>query len=252
MTIDGLYTKLNYLSGKDKRGKTFKITEFNTLLPTIQDSLFSKELDDLVKGDVMKIPESRLSITPLRPFKATDGKTVDDGSYQLPTDYVRWISVSAGYREVEIKTENDFNKIRTSVFRRPVVMPIGYFTATDIMIVPTNIGSTELQYFRKPLVPYYDYCQDTATMNEVFMPVGSVIHLDDAQVPCLYDSAGVLMKQTVEKAGVAYPYTSKTVELEWEAIYHDNFVLAMLALVGINIDKNELTLYSEAKLKDDA
>ena len=250
MPLNALLDKLNYLGGKDKRGKTFKIIEFNSLLPTVQDTLFNKELDDLTKGDVIKIPESRLSSTPLRPFKMTENKTVDDGSYQLPTDYVRWISVSAGFREVNIVTENDFNRIRTSVFRRTYTMPIGYFIATDIQIVPTNIGPVQLQYFRKPTVPFYDYCQDSATLNEIFMPVGSVLKNNDANVTCLFDSSNNVLQTAVEKTGVTLPYTSLTVELEWEPIYQDNFLLAMLALVGINIDKAELVQYAEVKIKE--
>lgn len=250
MTLSALLDKVNFYAGKDKRGKTFKITEFNSLLPTVQDTLYSKELDDLTKGDIMKIPESRLSSTPLRPFKATDNKTVSDGDYQLPEDYVRWISVSAGYREVNIVTENDFNRIRTSVFRRTYTMPIGYFIATDIQVVPANIGQVQLQYFRKPAVPFYDYCQDSATLNEVFMPAGSVLKKNDAMVTCLYDSSNNVLQTAVEKTGVTLPYTSLTVELEWEAIYLDNFLLAMLALVGINIDKAELVQYAEVKIKE--
>lgn len=247
MTLNTLLTKLNYFSGKDKRGKTFKITEFNTLLPTVQDMLFAQELDKLLSGDVQNIPESRLSITPLRVFKASETFTVDDGFFPLPGDYVRYISVLNNYKEVNILPEKDVNSRRTSVMRNPSVRSFCYLTGTDIVLFPTNIGLTELQYFRTPTVPYFDYCQDVSTLNEIFMPVGSYVAEDEPGIQGLYDSTGSLIQMSVIHSSGIYPHTSTTIELEWEAIYHDHFVMAMLSLVGINIQMNELTQYAEAK-----
>ena len=246
MTLDTLLSKLNYYSGKDKRGKTFKISEFNMLLPTVQDTIYGTELDKLVVLDVKDIPADRLSISPLRPFKKQANETVDDGYFPLPADYVRYISISRGFRNMDVLTENEFNTRRTSVMRRPLIRPFCYITGTDIMTCPTNVGDTELQYLRKPLVPYFDYCQDGETMNEIFMPVGSYIALEDTLYN-LYDPAGLVIASDVTKDLVTFPYTSKTVELEWEPVDHDMFVMAMLALVGINIQMNELTQYAEAK-----
>ena len=247
MTLNSLLNKLNYFSGKDKRGKTFKITEFNDLLPTVQDMLVNEELNKLLVEDIKNIPAARVSISPLRVFKKSEVKTVDDGSFQLPDDYVRYINVQKGLRNIDVVTEDTFNSKRSSVFRRPTVRPFCYISATDLMICPTNIGSTELQYFRKATVPYFDYCQDAVTLNEIFMPVGSVVRVgDDGQIS-LFDSAGTLIKQEVTHASAQYPHVSQTVELEWEPIYHDKFVLSMLALVGINIQMSELTQYAEGK-----
>lgn len=268
MTLGVLLDKINYYSAKDKRGKTFKITEFNTLLPTVQDALYAEELGKLLVGDVQNIPESRLSISPLRVFKYQQSYTVDDGNAAIPTDYVRYISVSNDYHEVTVVTESEYNKRRTSVYRRPIIRPFCYFTATDIVPCPTNLGQLTLQYLRKPTTPYYDYCQDADTLNEIFMPVGSFIAYDTGTSQyILYDpSTATTLNDNVTKDGVVYVapsapvsggggtlsdalYTSLTVELQWEDIYHDQFVLAMLALVGINIDKAELTQYAEAKQK---
>lgn len=248
MTLDALLTKLNYYSGKDKRGKTFKITEFNALLPTVQDALYAAELRALVAGDIQNIPLSRLSITPLRVFHdATTPVSVEDGVLSLPSDYRRFISVSSAYREVEVVTQRTFNDRRTSVLRRPAERPFCYFTGADIVLCPSVLSSVELQYFRTPTTPYYDYCQDASTMNEVYMPVGSVVRADEPGVYGLYDSSNNLIRMSVTHSSGVYPHTSTTVELEWEDIYHDRFVLAMLAMVGINIQMNDLTQYAEAK-----
>ena len=248
MTLDSLFAKLNYYSGKDKRGKTFKITEFNALLPTVQDALYNSELNIVTAGNVTRIPESRLSITPLRVFqKSTSPSSIEDGVLSLPADYRRYISVSGNYKEIEVVAQNTFNDRRTSVFRRPEERPFCYIAATDIVFCPNALSSVELQYFRTPTTPYYDYCQDASTLNEIYMPVGSVVKADEPGVYGLYDSSNNLIRMSVTHSSNSYPHTSTSVELEWEEIYHDKFVLAMLAMVGINIQMNDLTQYAEAK-----
>ena len=248
MTLDELYQKVNYFAGKDKRGKTFKIAEFNTILPTVQDALYSRELDKLVVGDLQNIPQSRLSITPLRPFiYSTSGDAVY-GRYDLPTIYRRWILITIGGREVDVVTQSEFNRRSTSPFRRPDVRPFCYIVRQNVLLSDPDATSVEMQYFANPTTPYYDYCQDADTLNEVFMPVGSYIALNDDNVPTLYNSDSVVLFTPVTKDGVStYPYTSQTVELQWEPIYHDKFVIAMLAAVGINLQQADLTQYAVGK-----
>ena len=248
MTLDELYQKVNYFAGKDKRGRTMKVTEFNTLLPTVQDALYSRELDRLVVGDIQDVPQSRLSITPLRPFIQTTAGSVVLGKYNLPSTYRRWILISVAGRPLDVVTQTEYNRRSTSPFRRPAVRPFCYVVRSAIYVSDADVTDLDLQYFANPTTPYYDYCQDADTLNEIYMPVGSYIALNDDNTPTLYNSEGVEMFTPVTKDGVStYPYTSRTTELQWEAIYHDKFVTEMLAAVGINLQQADLTQYATAK-----
>lgn len=246
MTLYQLLAKVNFFAGKDKRGKTFKITEFNDLLPTVQDKLYNDELAVLVAGDVQNIPPYRLSITPLRPFISSSIISMNSGIGSLPSNYRRFVNLTANYREVDVITQSEFNSKRTSPFRRPSVNPFCYIVRLSVVMLPQDIPVIECNYFRDPTTPYYDYCQDSATLNDIYMPVGSRVYLNDSNVPCLYDNTGVLLASAVEKEGT-YPIVSQTVELEWETIYHDKFVMSLLSAVGVNLDKADLAQYAEAK-----
>lgn len=245
MTLDQLYQKINYFAGKDKRGRTFKVSEFNALLPTVEDSLFSKELDKLVVGDLQDIPQSRLSITPLRPFVRFTTLQVLQQVALLPTEYRRYISIQIGGRPASVVTQREFRSRSTTPLRRPTVRPYCYIDNISIKVSDTTATTLALDYFTNPAVSCYDYCQDENTLNEIYMPAGSRIVVLDDGTKALVSSTGVSLAAPVTKDGIStYPYNSKTVELQWESIYHDQIVMEMLAMVGINLQALELTQYA--------
>jgi hypothetical protein len=250
MTLDQILSAVNYYAGKDTRGRTMKITEFNILLPSVQESYYASELKPVIDDNspIWKF------ITHMGSDSTTMPLTVSaTGVALVPADYVKWIDMTFIYdgteRQVEVLDGFEFDNRKSHATEVPTrKYPIATFGGTTIRVAPKNMQYLNFTYFRKPTVPYYDYCQDAATLNEVYMPVGSYVDQGSPGEEDLYNSLGVVIATNVTK-----PYspitgkTSQTVELEWEDRYHPQFVLRLGAMVGVNIQMADLTQYMEAK-----
>ena len=119
--------------------------------------------------------------------------------------------------------------------------------------VPNNPASVELNYLQKPVIPFRDYCQDAATLDSIFMPIGSVVHqtnIKTAVTYALYDSSDNLIYGPVVKDGATYPYTSKTVEIVLPEEVHESIVLAVLSKCSVNLQADQVTAYAETKEKE--
>lgn len=271
MTLDNLLSVVNYYAGKDTRGGTMKIDEFNVLLPAVQDSLCLNELskkiitDDSPMWKFIKHMGSDSTTMPL--------VIASTGMATVPSDYLHWIDMTFIYnsveRQVEILDGFVFNERKSNAIEEPTRRyPIATFGGTTIRFAPKNLQFVNFTYFRAPATPFYDYCQDADTLGEIYMPVGSYVKYADPLVStdpnidalppnpppaafqqCLFDSDGNLLHANVIKTGVTalVTVTSTTVELEWESRYHPKIACMLLAMIGLNIDEVKLTEYAEAK-----
>jgi hypothetical protein len=173
------------------------------------------------------------------------------GEVNLPTDYLQHISAQTIYagannsggnliRVIDIVSESEFAEKQSSIFTRADVFPFAKIFGSQIKVVPYDIEDFTFEYFRNPTLPYMDYCQDSASPTlMIYMPVGSSIYLDDANVPSLYDSSGTLIKSGVSKSGT-YPIESQTVELEWPEDVHWRFVYFVLVKCAINLSEDKV------------
>jgi len=260
MTLYQLFDLTSYIAGKFPQGAAFTPTRFNLLLQQVQSEYYDKCWRELVAASVNDTMYDKvLSTTPLLPFKKTATLTIaTDGTATLPgdfADYITLYSVSdndpmAGvgvirFRKIDIVNDELFNRRRGSVFTRAGVQPFAKITDGGVTVVPNDIATTELDYLRTPATPYMDYCTYTDNPSAVlFMPTGSAVHADDAQILCLYSTAGALLYQGVLKDA---PLTSQTVELEWAPKDQWEFVYLILEKIGINLSAAQVTQYAMAK-----
>ena len=265
MNLQSILDLVNYTADKEQAGLTLIPTDYNVVLKSINWELCNDELDKLVKDSVTPISGVMINGSILNPFKKTGQLNPVNGSATLPDDYVRFMSfsqfgyndpvkqvtVGQQYREITPVSPDQYARIQNNVYARPDLHPVVKILGKSIYVIPYDIPLVNLDYIRTPLTPYYDYCQDSIG-NAVYMPVGSVIHLNDSNTPTLYDSIGNVIETPVTKDGISYPYTSKTVELEWEERTYPIFVLRILSKVGVNLSAEQITNYAEQKLKENA
>jgi hypothetical protein len=203
-----------------------------------------------------------LTKTPLLPFKSSSVLTAGAmGEATLPTDYHDYLSAqtiafyqgtvgSARVVPIDIVGEETFFALQNSVTARAKIKPFARVSGTTMTVVPYDTFDFTLTYLKKQTAPYMDYCVDATNPTRIiFMPVGSKVQLDDAQVPCLYSSANVLLASNVIKTG-AYPVVSQTVELEWSAQYHHKLTWILLSKLGITIDEQKVVELALAMSKN--
>jgi hypothetical protein len=176
------------------------------------------------------------------------------GVAQIPPDYAKWIDMTFIYngieRQVEVIDGFEFNNRKSHAVEVPTrKYPIATFAGESIRVAPKNLQFVNFTYFRKPTVPFYDYCQDSDTLNEIYMPVGSGIYeTSTLGWYNLRDSAGLILATNVlDHTMYSHGRGSQTVELEWEPRFHPRIAVMLLAMVGVNIQEAQLTQYAEAK-----
>ena len=262
MNLQDIYDITNYIIDKEQAGNSLSTVEYNSNLPNIQWDIVNTELDKLVKDALTPIAGVMVSGSILNPFKKTAQLIPVDGSVAMPADYVRFMSfgqfgfntdtvtVANQFREITPVTPDQFVKIQNNIYARPDIHPVVKIL-DQFCFIPNDIPLVNLDYIRVPKTPYYDYCQDSIG-NAVYMPAGSVIHLNDSNTPTLYDSVGNVIETPVTKDGISYPYTSKTVELEWEQRAYTEFILRFLSRMGLNLNAEQVINYSEKKLQEHA
>jgi hypothetical protein len=264
MTLYQIWDLASYIAGKFSSGGSVPPARLNFLLPQVSDEYFLSLMNEIVAASVNdELLNKILSTTPLRPFKkSVDISASSGGVATLPTDYNRYITLRQRFgtdgdtalpsppsaqtktRRIDIVSEEEFARRQGSIFTRGAVHPFAKVSNTAFMIVPYDIGSVNLEYFRPATIPFFDWCQDATNPNKIiFMPVGSRVYLDDALSPNLYDSNDVLLYTGVTKSGT-YPIASQTVELEFESQFHHRFVYFILTKIGINLSEELVAKYA--------
>ena len=258
MTLYQIWDLVSYIAGKFPSGGAIPPARFNLLVPQVQDELTQRLLDEVIAASVNQtILDKILTTTPLIPFKKTELIPVDwVGVAKIPLDYNRYIAVytSADYanntgvprvRKVDMVSDDLYARKRGDIFSRAHVTPFAKINSSGIAIVPFDAKEISMDYFRKPAVPYMDWCQSADNPNQVvFMPVGSKIN-SVLNVNYLYDKNNVILSWNVVKADMnALPWFSRTIELEWDAQYHEKFVYLILAKCGINLNEGDVVKYA--------
>lgn len=257
MTLYQIYELVNYISGKFVSGNAIPPARFNILCPQSQDELVQGMLRGILAASTSpELYSQVMNTTPLLPFKKSEAFTPDltDGSSSLPDDYLQYIdafatayaenntSIVMPVRQIEIVSEKSFAERRGDITYMFDTFPFAKITGGKLYIIPFNYLPT-LEYFRKPAVPFLDYCQETVNMTRIiYMPVGSYI-----QTGNLYDSADQLLYTGVTKqVGGVVPalYRSQTVELEWGSEFHYKLVYPILAKAGVNLGEGEVEKYA--------
>lgn len=253
MTLDDIYRVVQYLGAKDINGEPFTIVQLNRLLPVVVYEMVSDEMTALLANKAGSGDTEIDATSLLNPFKTTGTlATTTAGIAPIPTDYVRYLSfrIPGSFRDITPVSDQEYNRIQGGMLNRRVdVRPIVRPEGTNFKFCPFDIGNVQMVYIRKPVTPYYDYCQD-ANLNPVFMPATSYLvplgTVDTYQL--VYDdpvtSMSTILNSLVTKSGADWSsspsYTSLTKELEFEGYVHIRVVSRLLLKCGLNLSEPEI------------
>lgn len=253
MTLEELRTYTNTIADKHRSGKTTTEAEFNNFIDVVNLEMFNAEYMKLVQtASDQNIPLHRLlfSSSSLKEFKVYGHSVaLTSGIGSLPSDYRHYLAlkgqmiipgdiVSYKTRDVDIVSDGEFNSMINNVlFNDPAENPKGVTYGDSVKVVPTSMASLILNYVKVPDTPYYDYCVKSSTNQVIYMPIGSLISGGD-----LYQPGDII---TILETGVVHlsgstTYTSQSVELEWEDIWHPEFADRVLLKMGISVKDLEM------------
>jgi hypothetical protein len=266
MTLDRIYRIINFISAKVVSGNTLTPVNYNDLLPMVSDLIVNAELGKLVQDELTPINDELLSISPLRPFREKTVLAISaGGDATLPADYIRWTSFFPLALPIGTPTTNFSNSLKAikvmsdhnaaiqqgNIFARAGVKRFCFSTGDGFKFVPYDMGSVEMRYIRKPATPYYDYCQNSVTLEPIYLNPGNSVECSNAALKYFdvyVDEYANSLGTDPLYAQVFYSlpavaniaYRARTVELEWEDRTHPIIIGQILKKVGINLSDEKL------------
>lgn len=236
MNLYSLFEATNFRLAKDKQGNAYTPDKFNIALEAISSDRFEKELEKVIKftaNGVEIIPDT--DQPQISWFRQKSSLKAHLEGYSLPLDYRHYISLKLGGRKATPVSPDILDKYASSVLtfnpnEKPVCAYYDDLLDPHVQTIPLNTGAL-LTYYRKPLVPYMDYVVD-ASRRVYFMPVDSVLTSGGV----LNDSLGNLIVSGVSHiTATAFPYTSRTEELDWRETFHSSFIDYLVEWGAMNL-----------------
>ena len=261
MTIKQILDFVNFIANKEQQGQTLRPIDFNNLLSGFNVKVFNDELmgvEVMAKAQGMPMYTALYNASSLKKFRKFATLTTDAlGITSLPNDYVHYTSIVGKYngamRPIDVISEEEMVTRRISMTEIPLTLkPACTMYGTTVRFFPNDIGhganqAAELSYIKFPVTPNYDYCLSVDTGLEIFMPVGSFINAFNDGTQNLYLVDSTLVASNVELPIIQgyLPYTSQTVELEWEERFHMIFVKLLLDAIGVNLKDEQIRSYQQ-------
>lgn len=231
---------IDLVANKHGLGNTYDPIQYTYLLQYANDYLFGKKIKSAIAliNSGGSVADKITELGSMKNFIEYSGAIASIGNrFVLPDDYRHWISVSdvTTLKNIDVVDESEYSLRRSNIYYNADQLPFCKITDEYIYPVPNDIAAAELVYFREPVEPNYDWCIVTATMEEVYMPVGSYI----AGTDLLIDVPGI---GTLLKSGVSHLYghtDSETEELEWDKDGILEIVDIILEKIGVR-DRDQL------------
>jgi len=225
MKVQDIYQLINFISNKNKAGNAFTINFFNSFLEISYKDFFKKKLKD--RGAL------------LDEFVVNEIITVGN---PMTYDYAYWktgtVTAPAGslYERLEYISEDEYSdRLGDSILAPAATSPVIFERAGVIVIKPDTITEVDITYFRYPLKPFCDYYIAATTGIKVFLDAAEVRIWATGDI----DSAG-----TTHNLGDPN-WTSLTQELEFNEDLHEEYMLTILSIAGMKLDKIQLAQYAE-------
>ena len=225
MTVQNIYQLINHISNKNKAGNAFTINFFNSFLEISYKDFFKAKLKD--RGAL------------LDEFVVNETITVGN---PMTYDYAYWktgtVTAPAGslYERLEYISEDEYSdRLGDSILAPSATSPLIFERAGVIVIKPDTITEVNISYFRYPLKPFCDYYIAATTGIKVFLDAAEVRVWATGDI----DSSG-----TTHTFGDAN-WTSLTQELEFNEDLHEEYMLTILSIAGMKLDKVQLAQYAE-------
>lgn len=259
--ILGVFRKyINYLATKENRGNTITPEEFNNLLHVSMMEYVTNEYKfyetDQKSTDVLGCIRKQLG-GQFNPIK------VEKGLAALPSDYYRASSCGyyvtkeingeqvSQYIVIDILSDAEYNARKNSYIIESGTYPfcrivnnervMSEFPHGFIEFEPKTLVAVEFAYLSEVPAAYYDYCIGIATMEEIYMPVGSVIN----NMNNLMLGTTVLYTNVYHVSNPVLPYTSRSVEMVFEDDQQLQIARHLTRHMGINLKDAELFQASE-------
>lgn len=231
MTLNEIRLYLNALLNTDSFGGDINLKEYNYLLKDESNNFFKEKAEELYSNQRAGALATDLvySSKIMRPFLKESTVTPTLGVVNLSTgltSYAYFITArtasaySGMIRDIPLVTHDSFNNIISNLLASPIKKnPICTIDENSLRIRPTNITSVIINYLRFPATPVFDYYID-ANDNVVYLTVGATHTLLTGETGSAGQTVGTLV-------------TSTTVELEYGADFHPEFVSRLVRRLGI-------------------
>ena len=262
MTLGEIRKLLFALLNKDQSGNSFTPESYNLEIQSKNLDLFNVEyekLKQLAQAKGNPIYNEFANSSSLRILKRQVTKALNPVGVLLKSDladfgYMLTGTVGGGvtkpasvFKRIDFVDNAEGNKRRVNAFEKPIdQFPIGIEFYNKYNLYPNDIAKVNIDYIKIPSTPYYDYCIRDDNDREEYMPVGSIIKADNK----LYDENDnvLLSSQTVTHVGtILKPYTSLSVEFEWESFMHIKLISMILTDMGVTIRDAEILKYGMAE-----
>jgi len=243
---------INFLLRKEVSGNRFTTPQFKNLLVVkslehFMDRWREYETTQKITESLRRhfVPEEPVALTlgvgnlPASYFKASTFKTTSNFKVDLVTDMERT------------------DRLADALTAPSASYPIVQLLASTLKVNPTTITSILLSYFSKPATPVVDYCNDVDDIW-TYMPVGSVIRYEmDTSASLgleynLYDADGaIIAEQVSHPTASTFPYTSTSVDLDWDDDDRLVIVDKILQAIGIQLNNTLVTQYTQYREQKD-
>jgi len=257
MTLQDIYNNLNVIIKKEAKGNRLSPSDFNRVLESANEAFFRRKLDVGLMHTMGGAKDGVLDTRFIENYMVLDaGNSVDgNGEFDLSTlvaadgsavdsvdDIAAIVSVKALYdaalRKVDYVTPTEAeNMIPDLLGRRLVSRPICYRIADTLYFLPQNVTSVDITFVEWPDVPFLDYYIDTD---------GAVQWFDEGDSDHVWTTSEIDSSGTTHTTGDAN-WEVLTLELDYEPLYHYEFMMDCLAQYGLSINEPNLITYSEQK-----
>lgn len=228
MLIQDIYQLCNYISNKEKSGNAFTINQFNSLIEVMNRDFFKKKVEEsgYFKEGRIAHAEDIQSSKLMRELVVNEAIAVS-GSASYTFAYILGLHDSDNDVLIEPISEEEYHdRVGDSVIAPSANAPVCMLRGDELVIKPDTIANIEISYYRYPNTPFLDYYID---VNDVIQFLGA--GATHTWVTGEIDSSGV-----THTTGDA-DWNSLTVELEFNADMHNDFMNDLLSRVGLRLEK---------------
>jgi hypothetical protein len=226
MTLDKLYTYINFVLNRDSLGEPMSPANYNILIATANENYYNTAYNKVLELSAAKgIDLSTKLFNHTALFRFLSSKNYEFGNIipelaPLPDDlgytiagriYYNNIWRVAAFLDTETYSIRRYNIIGPSVKRHPI------FTekTNGYAFVPRASRKAIIDYLRKVITPFYDYCIGVDDDNQYYMPVGSYIKTEDDIMNLYGADNGLIVSNVIHLSNLGVTYFSKSVELFW-------------------------------------
>ena len=168
MNLGDLYSYIDYLTNKDEFGKQLTLENYKVLLTVVNSRYFVEQFNKILPALSVSGGAEMLKAfnnSPLYRFLNSSPLTVTSGVAVLPPTLGRTINgtalVNLGWKYAEFVSAEEADKKKYNIFTPDLAeKPIFIQTPSGYQFIPSSITSASVNFLRKVLDPYFDYCLD--------------------------------------------------------------------------------------------